>query len=87
MERGHTVRSDYLLPIRYKKAALDGIYKIDLLVDDEVIVELKAAETVLPVHYAQLLTYLRLADKRLGLFINFNVPVLIKGVKRVVNGL
>jgi GxxExxY protein len=87
LERGHTVRTDYLLPIRYKRAALDGMYKIDLLVDDELIVELKAVEIVLPVHYAQLLTYLRLADKRLGLFINFNVPVLIKGVKRVVNKL
>jgi GxxExxY protein len=58
-----------------------------VLVEDEIIVELKAVETVLPVHYAQLLSYLRLSDKRLGLLINFNVPVLVKGIKRIANKL
>ena len=84
-ERGLTVLTEQTLPIRYKKLVLNAAYRIDLLVEDSVVVELKAVEAALPVHHAQLLSYLRLADKRLGLFINFNVPVLVKGIKRVVN--
>jgi GxxExxY protein len=84
-ERQLTQVSEQILPIRYKKLILDGEYRIDFLVEDSVIVELKSVEAVLPVHYAQLLSYLRLADKRLGLLINFNVPVLSKGIKRIVN--
>lgn len=56
------------------------------MVDNEIIVELKAVETLLPVHHAQLLTYLKLANKRLGLLINFNVPRLVDGFKRIING-
>jgi GxxExxY protein len=62
-----------------------GIVSI-LLVEDEIVVEIKSVETTLPVHHAQLLSYLRLTKKQLGLLINFNVPVLIKGVKRIMNG-
>ena len=75
-----------MLPIIYDKIHLDAGYRIDLLIDNKLIVELKAVELLLPIHLAQTLTYLRLADYRLGLLINFNVPLLIQGVKRVVNG-
>ncbi len=78
-------RLSFQIPIFYKGVILNGGYRIDLLVEDEVIVELKAVEVVLPVHLAQLLSCLRLTDKRLGLLINFNVPRLASGVKRVVN--
>jgi GxxExxY protein len=73
------------LPVKYKGELLDAEYKIDLLIENELIIELKAVEVLLPVHFAQLLTYLKLSDKRLGLLINFNVPRLVDGVKRVVN--
>jgi len=73
------------LPVRYKDVKLDCGYRIDLLVDDLVIVELKAIESLSPIHEAQLLTYLKLAGKRVGLLINFNVPVLKEGLKRIVN--
>jgi len=63
---------------------LDCGYQIDLLVENEVLVELKAVESVLPVHEAQLLTYMRLAHKTVGLLINFNVPVLKQGIMRRV---
>jgi GxxExxY protein len=63
---------------------LAAVYKIDLVVRDEVIVELKAVEKLLPVHQAQLLTYLKLAHKRIGLLINFNVPLLSQGIIRRV---
>src|SRR5688500_10763771 len=74
-----------LIPIFYKGQALNGYYRIDLLVEDAVIVELKSVETVLPVHCAQVLTYLRLTSKPVGLLMNFNVSYLVKGVRRIVN--
>lgn len=61
-------------------------YRTDLLVEDQVVVELKAAETVLPVHKAQLLSYLRLSNKRVGLLINFHADRLKNGINRIVNG-
>src|SRR5207237_10171795 len=70
------------LPVDYKGVKLDCRYRIDLLVNDEVILELKAIEKILPVHEAQLLSYLRLLNKRLGLLINFCVPVLKEGIVR-----
>ncbi len=85
--RGIPFRSEELLPVEYKGIQLDCSFRVDLLVDDRLLVELKAAESILPVHVAQLLTYLRLYKLRLGLLINFNVPVLWRGVKRVVNSL
>ena len=72
------------LPVDYKGVKLDCGYRIDLLVNDEVILELKAIEKILPVHEAQLLSYLRLLNKRLGLLINFCVPVLKEGIVRRV---
>jgi GxxExxY protein len=85
-QRGLTVLSEQIIPIRYKDIVLDGGYRLDLIVEDAVIVELKSVEVVLPVHYAQLLSYLRHTDRTLGLLINFNVQVLTKGVKRIRNG-
>jgi GxxExxY protein len=73
------------LPVRYKNVRLDCGYRMDLLVDDLVIVELKAVDRLSPIHEAQLLTYLKLAGKRVGLLINFNVPILKQGLKRIVN--
>lgn len=73
------------LPVVYKEIKLDCGYRIDLIVEDRVIVELKAVERLLPVHEAQLLTYLKLLDRRAGLLINFNVSLLRQGIRRVVN--
>jgi len=73
------------LPVEYKNEKLDADFRIDVLIENEIIIELKAVEFLLPVHEAQLLTYLKLADKRLGFLINFNVPKLVDGFKRRVN--
>jgi GxxExxY protein len=81
---GHKVVSEQLVPIVYDGIELDG-YRLDMLVNDDVIVEIKTVERLLPVHQAQLLSYLKLLDKRLGLLINFKVPQVMQGVKRIVN--
>ncbi|CAN5370557.1 GxxExxY protein [soil metagenome] len=73
------------LPVVYKDVRLDCGYRMDLVVENSVIVEIKAVERIIPVHEAQLLSYLKLADKRVGLLINFHVPVLKNGLKRIVN--
>jgi GxxExxY protein len=83
--RGLTVETEKPLPVYYEGLRLDGGYRIDLLVEDSVIVEVKSTEKVLPVHNAQLLSYLRLLNKRLGLLINFNTTRLAYRIKRVVN--
>ncbi len=82
--RGLQFRRQYPLPVCYKGTELELDYWIDFLVENEVIVELKAVEKILGIHEAQLLTYLRLSNKRLGLLINFNVPLLKDGVVRRV---
>jgi len=71
------------LPVEYKGVKLDCGYRLDLVVENQLIVELKACERLLPIHEAQLLTYLRLANIKVGLLINFNVPVLKEGIKRL----
>ena len=73
------------IPLIYRGHELSKDFKIDILVEREVIIELKAVENILPVHEAQIISYLKLTDKRLGLLINFNVPVLKHGFKRSVN--
>jgi len=83
--RNLTVNAQLKVPTRYKHLVLDGFYQLDLLVNDAVVVELKAVETVHPVHRAQVLSYLRLMDKRLGLLMNFHVERLVLGVDRIVN--
>ncbi len=87
IQRGLDVRCQVPMPLIYKSVKLDQGYRLDLLVEDKVIVELKSVEFLAPVHYAQLLTYLRLSDKRLGLLINFNSKLLKHGIHRVANGL
>jgi GxxExxY protein len=72
------------IPINYKGVNLESGCRLDFLVEDKVIVELKAIEKMIPLYEAQLLTYLKLMDRRLGLLINFNVPVLKEGIKRIV---
>ncbi|MCU0493743.1 MAG: GxxExxY protein [Chloroflexaceae bacterium] len=72
------------LPVNYKGILLDCSYRLDLLVRAAVVVEIKAVEEVLPIHEAQLLTYLRLGGWNVGLLINFNVPILKRGIKRLV---
>jgi GxxExxY protein len=75
------------VPVVYRNIKLESGYRLDFLIENKVILELKAIEVVPPVAYAQLLTYLRLMNKKLGLLINFNVPYLKDGIKRVVNNL
>jgi GxxExxY protein len=75
------------LPVVYKGFRLDCGYRLDVLVADTVVVELKAVESLLPIHEAQLLTYLKLGGWKVGLIINFNVPVLKQGIRRRVLGL
>lgn len=82
---GLKVESQLQLPVFYDGLKLDAGYKIDLLVEDKIIIELKSVESLLPIHEAQLLTYLKLADKKLGLLINFNVNLLKNGIKRIAN--
>lgn len=72
------------LPVKYKEIHIDTGYRIDLLVEDKVIVELKAVERILGIHVAQILTYMKLADVKIGLLINFNVRLLKNGIKRFV---
>jgi GxxExxY protein len=82
--RGMEFKRQIELPVIYKGLSLDCGYRIDLMVQDEVILELKSVEKLLPVHQAQLLTYMRLAGRRVGLLINFNVPLLTQGIVRRV---
>jgi GxxExxY protein len=82
--RGHQVRTQVPVPITYEGVTLDAALRIDVLIDDQLIVELKAVDALLPVYEAQLLTYLKLTGKRLGLLINFNVPVIRNGIRRII---
>ncbi|NMB67568.1 MAG: GxxExxY protein [Chloroflexi bacterium] len=70
------------LPVEYKGTSVDCGYRLDFLVDNKVVIELKAVDKIDPVHEAQLMTYLRLTGCKIGLIINFNVPILIKGIRR-----
>jgi len=80
------VSKEVPLPIVYRGEKLDAGYRLDLLVEDKVIVEIKSAEALANIHVAQVLTYLKLKDKKLGLLINFNTLLLKDGIKRVLNG-
>ena len=74
-------------PLVYKEIKLEVGYRIDMLVEDKVIVEIKSVENLAPVHFAQTLTYLKLSDKKLALLINFNTKYLKEGIHRIVNNL
>ena len=84
-ELGLSFRRQVELPIAYKKVRLSCGFRMDLVVEDAVVLELKTVERLLPVHSAQLLTYLKLSGKQLGLLINFNEPALKDGLKRLKN--
>lgn len=83
--RGIPFRSQVPLPVVYKGEALDCGYRVDLLVDERLVVEIKAVKAIEPIHIAQILTYLRLGGWQVGLILNFNVEVLRNGIKRIVN--
>jgi GxxExxY protein len=82
---GLSIEEQKPLPVVYKAVKLDCGYRLDLVVEDEIVVEIKAVERLLPIHEAQLLSYLRLSNKRVGLLMNFHVTVLKNGLKRIVN--
>ncbi len=82
--RGRKTERQVILPIQYDNIRIDGGFRLDLLVDESVIVEIKAIEDLLPVHKAQMLTYLKLSRRRLGFLINFNVPVIKDGIRRII---
>lgn len=84
-KKGLNVKSQVFLPLVYQNKKLEKDFKIDLLVENEIIIEIKCLESVLKVHEAQILSYLKLADKRLGLLINFRVALLKNGFRRFVN--
>jgi GxxExxY protein len=85
--RGCEVSAQHPLPLVYKGIRIDVSYRIDLLVENAVVVELKAVDKMLPLHEAQLLSYLKLSNRKLGLLINFQVAHLRDGIKRMVNNL
>lgn len=84
-EQGLSVERQKGLPVKYRGVKIDCGYRLDLLVEDIVIVELKATEKIDPVHIAQILSYLKISGKRVGLLINFNVKVLKDGIRRLIN--
>ncbi|MES2763089.1 MAG: GxxExxY protein [Bacteroidota bacterium] len=85
-EDGFDVKRQVILPIYFKGKQLGKNFIIDLLVEDEIVLELKSIESILPIHEAQLVTYLKLSNKKLGLLINFNVVLLKDGIRRRING-
>jgi GxxExxY protein len=86
-KRGLAVRRQVIVPVLYDGLVMDEGFRADLIVEDLVIVELKAVEQIHPVYPKQLLTYLKLSQKRLGLLINFNTVLIRGGITRIVNGL
>jgi GxxExxY protein len=84
---GLTVEVQQPVPLIYKEIKFEAGFRLDLLVENKVIIEIKAVEALAPVHYAQTLTYLKPTDKKLGLLLNFNTKYLKDGIHRIVNGL
>ncbi len=87
LEAGFAVQTQVPFPFVYKNIRQEIGYRIDLLVENKVIVEIKSVENLAPVHFAQTLTYLKLTEKKLGLLINFNNKILKEGIHRIVNNL
>ena len=85
-QMGLDVKQQQALPVVYKEVKLDAGYRIDLLIENKVIVEIKSVDALADIHTAQLLTYLKLKDLKLGLLINFNSVRVIDGLKRILNG-
>lgn len=86
-EAGLSFEKEVHLPIRYKGRTLEANYRMDFVVEDRLVLEIKAVETLLPIHEAQILTYLRLSGHSVGLLINFNTNLLKQGIKRLVHTL
>ena len=86
-KRGRKILTEVVLPIVYDGQKIDAGYRIDMIVDDLIIVENKTVETILPIHTAQLITYLKLKDCKLGFLINWNVKLIKNGIVRVANGM
>lgn len=86
-KRGRKALTEVVLPIIYDGQQIDAGYRIDMIVDDMVIVENKTVESILPIHTAQLITYLKLKDCRLGFLINWNVKLIKNGIMRIANGM
>lgn len=86
-ENGLDVKSELLLPVKYDDKLFDVNFRIDILVENKVILELKSTKTIEDIHYKQLYTYLKLSNKKLGLLVNFNTTNILDGIKRVVNNL
>jgi GxxExxY protein len=84
---GYRVRSQVGIPVIYEDERLELGFRMDLLIEEKIIIEIKSIDNLADIHYKQLLTYLRLSDKKLGLLINFNSILLKDSIKRVVNGL
>lgn|GEM_PF-113936 len=85
--RGLSFESEQPLPVNYKGKKLDCSYRLDMIVENSIILELKSCEKIEPIHKAQLLTYLKLSGLALGLLLNFNVPIMRDGIVRIVNNL
>ena len=87
INEGLKVVKEKPMPIKYKEVKLDHGYRLDLLVEDKVVIETKTVDAIMDVHEAQILTYIKLGNYKLGLLINFNVTLLKNGIKRFVNNL
>ena len=87
IQRNLLIERQKALPLIYEEVKLEAGYRVDLLVESKVIIEIKSVETLNDVHLAQILTYLKLSDCKLGLLINFNVALIKQGIRRVVNKL
>ena len=84
--RGYKVEQQKPLPMQYKEIKLDAGYRLDFLINDKVVLEIKSSDKIVPIHNAQILSYLRLSGCKVGLLINFNVTLLKNGIKRFING-
>jgi GxxExxY protein len=84
-KRGYSVERQKAQPVIYEGLEIEVGYRLDLLVEDLIIIELKAVEQLAPIHQAQLLTYLKLSSKQLGFLVNFNVPLIKDGIRRIAN--
>lgn len=85
MENGFKVEVQKEIPVVYRQVCLECGYRIDILVNDLVVIELKAVEKLMPIHQAQLLSYLKLSGLKVGLLMNFNVEILKDGIRRILN--
>jgi GxxExxY protein len=85
LQKGLNIKKELILPITYKELKIDNGYRIDILVEDKVVIELKTVEELHNAHFAQVLTYLKFGNYKLGLLFNFNEAILKNGIKRIIN--